>query len=66
MKKLLKDDLGRIVGAVEVKRNATGNIEYGRRDADGVFHVEGIAKIVSISSQNLDADAIENLRVWDC
>lgn len=50
MKKALIDNLGRIVGCIETYPGAYGNVEYGRRDKDGILHVQGIARLTNLST----------------
>lgn len=73
MTKLLKDNLGRIVGKVEVAKSVTGNVEYGVRREDGILDVCGIASIISISAarkEHGDNDSfdmiLEELQAYEC
>jgi hypothetical protein len=61
-KKVLIDNLGRIVGLVAPRTGKIGsNIEYGGV-RDGVLDVRGIARI---ASKKMDDYAIEHLRTYD-
>jgi hypothetical protein len=61
-KKVLIDNLGRIVGLVAPRTGKIGsNIEYGGV-RDGVLDVRGIARI---ARKKLDDYAIEHLRTYD-
>jgi hypothetical protein len=61
-KKVLIDNLGRIVGLVAPRTGRVGgNIEYGGV-RDGVLDVRGIARI---AIKKMDDYAIEHLRTYD-
>ena len=61
-KKVLIDNLGRIVGLVAPRTGKIGeNIEYGGV-RDGVLDVKGIARI---ASKKIDNYAIEQLHTYD-
>ena len=61
-KKVLVDNLGRVVGLVAPRTGKIGNnIEYGGV-RDGVLDVQGIARI---ERKNIDDYEIEHLRVYD-
>ena len=61
-KKVLVDNLGRVVGLVAPRTGKIGaNIEYGGV-RDGVLDVQGIARI---ERKSLDDYEIEHLRVYD-
>jgi len=63
MKKLLIDTYGSYcVGYVDVPRGSYGNVEYGRRDKDGILHVHGIARLANPSERRINMD---DLNKWD-
>lgn len=49
MKKALIDGSKTIVGVIDVPRGMYGNVEYGRRDKNGILHTHGIARLVNLS-----------------
>ena len=63
-------EAGRVVGKVEVARGATGVVEYGRRNSEGVLHTNGIARIVSVSEAKkafgLDDEWLANMTAYEC
>lgn len=48
MKKLLVEGK-RIVGMAEAPPGVGGTVEYGRRDPQGILHVTGRARLVSLA-----------------
>jgi hypothetical protein len=65
MQKLLIDNLGRIVGKVNVKRGSSGNREYGYRTNRGA-EIRGIATLANISSiAGIDKESCDGLVVYE-
>jgi len=64
MKRILVDDLGRIVGTCEGPRGF-GVVEYGVRDRDGILHVHGRARALAASHPDVRRAKRFATREWD-
>ena len=65
MKKALINDLGHVVGCIDVPRGAYSSVEYGDYDKDGILHVQGIAKLENMSNLTLQQKEQAQRREWN-